>query len=158
MLTNTKRNWQRASQTIECGGLWRPVRFAPERYDGELFCGTNYRMSELEAAIDVVQLRRMKATVNRFRKVKQRVLARLKTYSEIVPQKLNDPGGEVGYCLKFFPESVPLAEKIAAALKAEGVSCSTPGRNAGPNWHIYSDMYPVTQIWGSKPRSLNASL
>lgn len=144
LLVNKQRLWERASQFIECGGLWRPERFAPARYEGELFCGTNYRMSEIEAAVDVVQMRKMNATVNRFRKVKQRIIGLLKTYEEIVPQKSNDPEGEVGYVLRFFPKSVALAEKIVAALKAEGVLCSTRGRNGQPDWHQCSFMYPVT--------------
>ena len=144
VIMNRKRTWERANQLIECGGLWRPVRFAKPRYKGELFCGANYRMSEIEAAVDVVQLRKMDMTVNRFRKVKLRILGLLKTYREIVPQTLNDPEGEVGYVLRFYPKSLKLAERIAAALKAEGVTCSTRGRNAAPDWHQYSFMYPVT--------------
>jgi 8-amino-3,8-dideoxy-alpha-D-manno-octulosonate transaminase len=143
ILAKDRRLWERASQVVESGGLWRPERFAPPRYPGELFCGANYRLSELEAAIDVVQLRRLDAMVNRFRAVKRRILERLRTYREILPQKLNDPDGEVGYLLRFFPASVELAERIAAALKAEGISCSTRGRKAGPDWHLYSYMYPV---------------
>ena len=144
LLANKKRIWERANQFVECGGLWRPDRFARPRYEGELFCGTNYRMSEIEAAVDVIQLRKMDATVKRFRKVKLRILGLLKTYQGIVPQTLNDPEGEVGYVLRFFPKSIKLAERIVAALKAEGVSCSTRGRNGRPDWHQYSFMYPVT--------------
>ena len=148
LLASKQRYWERANQTIECGGLWRPERFAPPRYEGELFCGTNYRMSEIEAAVDVVQLRKMKAVVNRFRKVKRRIVHRLKTYREIVPQKLNDPDGEVGYLLRFFPQTLKLSEQIATALKAEGVPCSTRGRNGRPDWHIYAYMYPITMRRG----------
>jgi len=74
LLTNKKRLWERASQLAEAGGLWRTVRFAAPRYDGEIFCGTNYRMSELEAAVDVVQLKRMSATNRRFNTVKRRIV------------------------------------------------------------------------------------
>jgi 8-amino-3,8-dideoxy-alpha-D-manno-octulosonate transaminase len=143
IITNDKRMWERANQVAECGGLWRPERFAPPRYDNELFCGSNYRMGELEAAIDVVQMKRMPATVKRFHDVKMRVLSHLKPFKEIAPQRINDPQGEVGYMYRFFPATVELAEKIAAALQAEGVSCGTRGRNPGPDWHIYSYMYPV---------------
>jgi len=144
VITDKKRLWERASQLAECGGLWRPDRFAPPRYKDELFCGTNYRMSELEAAIDVVQLGKAEATVRRFRAVKRRVLKRLGTYAEITPQKLNDPDGEVGYSLRFFPAETKLAERIVEALQAEGVPASTRGRAGGHNWHIYWSMYPVT--------------
>jgi len=144
MITNNRRLWERASQLVECGGLWRPDRFAPPRYDGELFPGTNYRMSELEAAVDAVQLRKMGGVVRRFRTVKGRILKRLKTYREIEPQKLNDPDGEVGYFLRFYPETTQLGRRIVAALNAEGVSCGMRGENAPPDWHHYSWMYPIT--------------
>ncbi len=143
LLTRSKRLWERAQGTAECGGLWRPDRFAPPRYDGELFCGTNYRMSDLEAAVDVVQLHKMPAVVKRFNTVKRRILKRLKTYREIVPQTLNDPDGEVGYNLRFFPETIDLAVKIAEALRAEGIGAGTRGKTPRPDWHVYSYMYPL---------------
>ena len=144
ILTNSRRLWERANQLAECGGLWRPNRFAPPRYANEIFCGTNYRMSEIEAAIDVVQIKRLPATVKRSNAVKIRVLERLKSYREIVPQRLNDPSGDVGYMLRFFPATIELGEKIVKALRAEGVDCGMRGRNAAPDWHIYSYMYPIT--------------
>jgi len=153
VLTNKKRLWERANGVIECGGLWRPDRFAPPRYKGELFCGTNYRMSELEAAVDVVQLRKMEATTNRFRTVKRRILDRLRTYRQVVPKKRNDPNGEVGYLLRFYPETIELGEKIVKALGAEGIDCEMRGRNAPPNWHVYSYMYPVTLQSGATPEN-----
>jgi len=143
LITKNRRYWDRASQVVESGGLWRPERFAAPRYKGELFCGANYRLSELEAAIDVVQLKRLDGMVKRFRSVKQRILKSLKPYREILPQKLNDADGEVGYTLRFFPADVRLAEQITAALNAEGISCSTRGRKAGPDWHLASYMYPL---------------
>jgi dTDP-4-amino-4,6-dideoxygalactose transaminase len=143
LLTKNKRMWERANQLAEGGGLWRPERFAPPRYDGELFCGANYRMTELEAAMDNVQLRRMPATVRRFNKIKLAILKRLKTFRQITPQKLNDPEGDAGYAIRFFPETIELAEKIATALKDLGINCNTRGKNAGPDWHLYSYMYPV---------------
>ena len=143
ILTNDERLYERAQQVAECGGLWRPDRFGPERYKGELFCGTNYRMSELEAAVDVVQLKKTHATVKRFNTVKTRILKRLKTYREIVPQFLNDPEGEVGYLLRFFPESIELGEEIVAALQAEGIGCGMKGHDTHPDWHLSSYMLPV---------------
>ena len=148
ILTDDERLWERANCLAEGGGLSRPNRFAPPRYEGELFCGTNYRMSELEAAVDAVQLTKLPDTVERFRTVKKRILARLETFEEIVPQKLNDPEGEVGYLLRFFPESVALSCKIVEALRAEGIGANTRGPDPGPDWHQYSYMFPVTLKWG----------
>jgi 8-amino-3,8-dideoxy-alpha-D-manno-octulosonate transaminase len=143
LITNDERMFEAANCVAEGGGLWRPVRFAEERYAGELFVGTNYRMSEMEAAVDVVQMRKMPAVVKRFNTAKQRVLGQLRTYREIVPQKLNDVEGEVGYTLRFLPESFELGYKIVEALNAEGVGCGMRGPNGDPDWHIYSDMFPV---------------
>jgi 8-amino-3,8-dideoxy-alpha-D-manno-octulosonate transaminase len=150
LLTSDKRLWERASQLIETGGLWRPDRFAPPRYEGELFAGTNYRMSELEAAVDVVQLSRVSATADRFRTVKRKVLEGLRSFQEITPQVLNYPDGEVGYLLRFFPESVELAEKLTAELTARGLEAGTRGANAGPDWHHYSYMYPIITKTGAE--------
>ncbi|HUW34672.1 MAG TPA: DegT/DnrJ/EryC1/StrS family aminotransferase [Planctomycetota bacterium] len=151
VITNDLRLWERTNGLAECGGLWRPDRFAPPRYDGELFSGTNYRMSEMEAAVDAVQLRKMPATVARFHNVKMRILKQLKTYNEIAPQKLNDPEGEIGYLLRFYPETIELGGKIVEALRAEGVGAGMRGKNAPPDWHVYSWMFPITTKTGATP-------
>lgn len=151
ILTDQERLWERANGVAECGGLWRPNRFAPPRYEGELFCGTNYRLSELEAAVDIVQLRRMTETVQRFNTVKRRILSQLKTYREIVPQKLNDVEGEVGYRLRFYPATFDLGAKIVAGLNAEGIPARTRGPNGPPDWHIYRYMYAITLKSGATP-------
>jgi 8-amino-3,8-dideoxy-alpha-D-manno-octulosonate transaminase len=151
ILTGEERLWERANGLAECGGLWRPDRFAPPRYPGELFSGTNYRMSELEAAVDVVQLAKMPETVARFRNVKMRILRQLPAYREIVPQTLNDPDGEVGYMLRFYPRTLDLGRRIVEALNAEGIGCGMRGEGAPPDWHIYHGMFPVTLKSGATP-------
>lgn len=143
LVTNNEKMYDAACILAEGGGLTRPVRFAPERYPGELFVGTNYRLSELEAAIDAVQLKKMPALIKRFHDSKMRILGQLKTYREITPQHLNDPDGEVGYVMRFFPETMELGHKIVAALNAEGVGCGMRGEKAPPDWHIYHHMFPL---------------
>jgi 8-amino-3,8-dideoxy-alpha-D-manno-octulosonate transaminase len=151
LITDKLRLYERANQLAECGGLWRPIRFDPPRYKGELYCGTNYRLSELEAAIDVVQMKKMPATVKRFRAAYTRVLKGLKTFKGITPGLVNDIEGEVGYTLRFFPESPRLAAKIAEALRAENIPAGTRGPSGRDDWHIYHYMYPVTLKQGPTP-------
>lgn len=152
LLTNDQPLYERACQLAEGGGLTRPDRFAPPRYENELFCGTNYRMSELEAAVDVVQLEKMPALVARYNRISRSILRKLKTFLEIVPQKINDVEGEVGYNIRFFPASIELGRKIAAALNAEGIGigtfiwpseCSIRGNDAPPDWHVYSHNFAI---------------
>jgi len=152
ILTDDERLYERAFQVAESGGLWRPNRFAEPRYSGELFCGTNYRMSELEAAVDVPQLRKMPRLIEQYNTNRQAILSRLKNYREIVPQKLNDPQGGAGYNIRFFPETIELGRQIAAALNAEGIGCGqflwpaecgVRGKDAPPDWHVCRDMFPI---------------
>jgi len=151
ILMKEQRLWDRAQCLAEGGGLWRPDRFAPPRYEGELFCGTNYRMSEMEAAVDVVQLRKMPATVERTRTVKQRLLSRLQRFQGITPQQLNDPDGEVGYALRFYPETIELGERIVADLRARGVGCGMRGTHGSHDWHAYWMMYPLVLKGSATP-------
>ncbi|MBN1911326.1 MAG: aminotransferase class V-fold PLP-dependent enzyme [Pirellulales bacterium] len=152
LLTDDNRLYERACQLAECGGLTRPDRFAPPRYEGELFCGTNYRMSELEAAVNVVQIRKMPSLITRYNTIRNSILSKLKTFKEIVPQKIHDPDGGAGYMIRFFPETIELGRKIAAALNAEGIGigrflwpaeCAVRGKDAPPDWHVYKDMFAV---------------
>ncbi len=151
VLTNDERLWERINQFAEAGGLWRPDRFAPPRYAGELFNGLNYRLSELEAAVDVVQLGKLDDIVQRYHQVKLRILHQLKAFREITPQKLNDVDGEIGYLLRFYPQSFALGDQIVAALRAEGIPCNMRGENAKPDWHVYADMFPITLKTGTMP-------
>jgi dTDP-4-amino-4,6-dideoxygalactose transaminase len=150
VLTNKKRLWERANQLAEAGGLWRPDRFAPARYEGELFPGTNYRMSELEAAVDVVQLKKTPQVFGRFHTVKMRVLKRLKRFKEITPQPLNDVAGHVGYNIRFYPEDVALGAKIVDGLRKLKLGAGMRGKKGGHDWHIYSCMYPLNLKKGMK--------
>ncbi|MCK5805008.1 MAG: DegT/DnrJ/EryC1/StrS family aminotransferase [Lentisphaeria bacterium] len=143
ILTKKERDWDRVNGISEGGGLWRPTRFAPERYEGELLVGTNYRMSELEAAVDAVQLTKAEATVARFRNVKQQIISQLGSFKEITPQLRHDTAGDIGYQLRFFPESVDLGKRICEALQAEGVGASTRGGAGRDDWHIYHYMHPL---------------
>jgi len=144
VVTSDERTFDRAQQLAEAGGLWRPVRFDPPRYEGELFPGTNYRLSDLESAVDLIQLRKLDAVCGRYRHVSGRVRGQLKTFREITPQKINDADGYIGYSLRFFPETCELSKKIAGALSAEGIGAGTRGRTHGPDWHIYKYMFPIT--------------
>jgi len=143
VVTNDDRLFDRARQMAEAGGLWRQNRFAQERYPGELFVGANYRLSELEAAVNVVQLRKLDVVVSGLRAVSRRIREKLGSFKEITWQKSNDPEGDIGYLLRFFPDSDKLARTICQALAAEGIDASYRGAGAPPDWHLFHDMFPL---------------
>jgi len=150
-ITNDDRIFERLCQCAEAGGLWRPVRFAQPRYDGELFPGTNYRLSELEAAADLIQLKKLDDVVGRYRRVGKRILSRLKSFREITPRMSNDPEGDINYALRFFPQSHDLGRKIVEALKAEGLTAWTYGPDHDPDWHLSRTMFPIILKTGHIP-------
>jgi dTDP-4-amino-4,6-dideoxygalactose transaminase len=121
------------------------------RYEGELFPGLNYRLSELESAVDLVQLQKLDDFVARYHAVSTRVRSQLKRFVEITPQKINDAEGYIGYLLRFFPASCELSAKIAAALRAEGIGAGTRGADHGPDWHLARDMQPIITKCGHIP-------
>jgi len=153
IVTRDARTFDRIRQCAEAGGLWRPDRFAHPRYDGELFVGANYRMSELEAAVDMVQFGKLDDYCTRYRRVSTRVLRQLQPYREITPQTINDPDGYIGYLLRFFPDTAELAAKIAEALRAEGIPAEHRGPDHAPDWHIARDMMPINLKTGHIPGS-----
>jgi 8-amino-3,8-dideoxy-alpha-D-manno-octulosonate transaminase len=151
VLARDERIFDRINQLAECGGLWRTKRFAPERYEGELFVGTNYRLSELESAVNVVQLGKLQGIVERTRSAYRRILSQLTPVREIRPQTINDREGTIGYQIRFFPETHELREKLVAAFQAEGVPAGSRGPDGRPDWHLCSEMFPLKRAL--KPHS-----
>jgi len=143
LVTRTKKLLQRAQQLAECGGLWRPVRFAPQRWPGELFSGSNYRCSQLEGAVNLVQIRKADAQLKQWRTNKRRILAKLQSFEGIRPQVVHDPDGEVARQVIFFPPTAAESRHLVAVLRAEGLSAGTRG-DSHPDWHLAHDMFPVT--------------
>jgi len=140
VMTDDNKLFARAQGWAESGGLWRPDRFAPARWEGELFSGVNYRMSELEGTVELVQFRKMEAQLDRWRKNKKLIMSNLPVYKEIKPRVIHDIDGEMGHSIGFFPSSAEEAEKVASTLSAEGVGAGTRGTSTRPDWHYYQYM------------------
>jgi 8-amino-3,8-dideoxy-alpha-D-manno-octulosonate transaminase len=151
VVTGDQLLFDRICQLIESGGLWRPERCAPARYEGELFIGTNYRLSELEAAVNVAQFDKLGRYCAEYRKVSRRIMGQLETYREIRPQTINDRDGFIGYMLRFFPDTDERAASITQALVAEGISAHHRGDAHKPDYHLARDMFPINLKTGHIP-------
>jgi 8-amino-3,8-dideoxy-alpha-D-manno-octulosonate transaminase len=137
VITDDERLYVRAQNHHDTGACWRPDRYAKEREEGELFCGTNYRLSELEGAVNLVQFKKAPARLERMRHVYKTVTGNLRPHKDIVPQQVRDVDGIVGYTMAFFAPDAPHAEVLAEALRAEGVSASVFTSGGARDWHIY---------------------
>lgn len=145
VITNDDALYARALQWSEGGGLWRPIRCEPPRWEGELFCGLNYRMSELEGTVLLVQFRKMDSQLKRWRANKRYILDALPAYRELTPQVIHDIEGEMGHTIGFFPETAKESERVVAALRAEGLDAGTRGQNPSSDWHYYQHIDMILQ-------------
>jgi len=138
VLTNDEWLDIRARSQHDTAACWRPDRYAKERRPGELFCGQNYRMSELEGATNLVQLQKTKPQARRYNRNMRRVIAGLEQFRETRLRRSNDPEGDVGYTVVLLAKDREAADKIAAALNAEGLGAGARGTKAARDWHIYT--------------------
>lgn len=111
---------------------WARSGFGPRSYP---ILGLNYRMTELQAAVGIPQIDRVKSVVARRRSLALRIDSYLD--QAVGVRKFTPlPGCEASYwCYPFFVEQWP-AETFSAALKAEGIP-TMPGYIGEP---IYSCM------------------
>jgi 8-amino-3,8-dideoxy-alpha-D-manno-octulosonate transaminase len=138
VLTDDEHLYIRATSQHDTAACWRPDRYAKERMPGELFAGQNYRMSEMEAAVNLVQLQKMEEQSRRYIRNMRRVLDGLDRFRETRPRRSNDVMGDLGYMLILIAASRRAAGQIAQALKAEGVPCGARGTKGSRDWHIYT--------------------
>lgn len=128
----------RARSHHDTGACWRPDRYAKEREPGELFCGVNYRLSELEGSVNLAQFRKMPAQVKRWNGVKQSIAGQVRAFAGVTPQALRDANGEIGYTLAFFVPDAGDTAAVEAALRAEGVPVRVNGSVHGRrDWSEY---------------------
>jgi 8-amino-3,8-dideoxy-alpha-D-manno-octulosonate transaminase len=138
VLTDDDWLYTRAQNQHDTAACWRPDRFAVEQKPGELFCGQNYRMSELEGAVNHVQLQKTEAQARRYNKNLQTVAAHLDDLGTTRLRPSNDRDGDVGYHLVLLAETAEKAGKILPALQAEGVAAGGRGSKTARDWHIFS--------------------
>ena len=141
VITNTREVFNRAVMFHDViGGSRNNI---PE---DEILPGVNFRMTELQAAVALVQLGRLDGLLDQMRQRK----AMLKNAMYSVAQRKgitfrteNDPDGDAAICLVFFLPEAERARAVATALTAEGAGAGvmyTPGRS---DYHIYQYWSPI---------------
>jgi 8-amino-3,8-dideoxy-alpha-D-manno-octulosonate transaminase len=135
VVTQDLRHHDRAVYMHDVSTTWNAPEVAA-RVGAPMLAPGNVRMSELEGAIGLVQLRRWEESTARLRAAKAPLQSYLSEVRGIVVREHWDPAGELATHLVFYVDSSNSATWIAAALRAEGVKAdpllSAPGRNR--NW------------------------
>lgn len=137
VVTNDKKLYDRCMGYHDAAACWRPDRFAEERYEGELFCGVNYRMSEITGAVMLAQLDKLDGILHAMRRNLERISKQIKDTPGITVRPVHDCEGDVGICLMFYLDQRDKVEKFTEALRAEGVDASGVYNSGIPDWHIY---------------------
>jgi len=138
VVTNDDRLYDRCMGYHDTAACWRPDRFAEERYEGELFCGVNYRMSELTGAVMLAQLGKLDTLLSLMRRNQKRIIEQIKDTKGIKVRPVNDPEGDTGICLMFYLDNKEKVKGFVEALKAEGVNAAGVYNSGIPDWHIYA--------------------
>lgn len=96
--------------------------------------GFNFRMSELQAAVGLAQLKKLDFILQSNRKNKAQLKEFLMGFTDVEFRKLNDPAGDLADTIIFTLPSAGLAEKVVASLKTFGLS--TKNVPDALNWHF----------------------
>jgi 8-amino-3,8-dideoxy-alpha-D-manno-octulosonate transaminase len=135
-IITTDNEWfyMRAQSYHDTAACWRPDRYARERKEGELFCGENYRMPELCAAVALAQLRKLDAINAATRAIYRQLRREIELPRGARWVDPLDPDGVCGYTLAILFAST--ADAIKAANAGIGGLAGGEARGAR-NWHFY---------------------
>jgi len=145
ILCKDARIYDRCCSYHDTAACWRPDRFAEQRFEGELFCGSNFRMSELAGAVMCAQLRKLDGLNALMRDHQKRIINQIKDTKGIKVRPCNDPEGDTGICLMFYLDSAEKVGPFCDALQAEGVDAKGVFNSGIPDWHIYAHWKHVIQ-------------
>ncbi len=138
ILTQDERLYDRCMGYHDTAACWRPERFAEQRYEGELFVGTNYRMSELIGAVLLAQFAKLDKLLELMRRNQKIIIDGIKNTPGIKIRPRYDDEGDTGICLMFYLDSHEKVGPFVEALKAEGVDAAGVFNSGIPDWHIYA--------------------
>ena len=127
--------YTRAQSWHDTAACWRPKRYARERQEGELFCGENYRMSELEGAVALAQLRKLDWINETCRKTWNRIREEVKLPNGVKWVQPNDPSGVCGYQAPVLFEDQEYAIRVQTAKFGVGGNALNETQGVR-NWHM----------------------
>jgi dTDP-4-amino-4,6-dideoxygalactose transaminase len=139
--TRDREVWQRAVMFHDVIGGQRNG-FDPT----SIVWGVNFRMTELQAAIMLVQLKRLQGLLESMRTRKQMLLAGLHSLAQgagITFQQVPDPAGDASIALIFFAPDAARAVQLTQALQAENVSSAVLYQPERVDYHIYAHWQPI---------------
>lgn len=137
VVTDDQWLFTRAQSWHDCAACWRPNRFSKEKKEGELFCGENYRMSELQGAVALAQIRKSGEILSGSRRSKARIIEQLNLPEGSKVQPVADVEGDTGSVLTIYLPSDEATEKALPMLQEAGIPAGGIYDKKIRDWHIY---------------------
>ncbi|MDB6127349.1 MAG: Glutamine--scyllo-inositol transaminase [Verrucomicrobia bacterium] len=88
------------------------------------FSGSNYRMSELTAAVGLAQFRRLPRMIRHLRALRERLMAGIQDLPGLEFRRVPDASGDLGFETYLFLSSSTAVARLRASLVADGVNCT----------------------------------
>jgi 8-amino-3,8-dideoxy-alpha-D-manno-octulosonate transaminase len=104
----------------------------PRGAEGKACLGFNFRMSEIQGALGLVQLEKLDGAIGQLKANKKKILEGIKIPEDVELRDLPDRGGEIATQLVFL---MPDAESARDFQKASGEAGEACGILSGNTWH-----------------------
>ena len=146
IITNDRKVYDRCDQYSDHGHdhLGGPDRGA----DDHPIIGTNFRISELNAAVGVAQLNKLPQILETQRKNKAAIKDAMTDIGDVEFRYLPDPFGDSATFLSFFLPTENRTRKVAKNLAENGAACPYWYDN---NWHYYKKWHHLSELKRSAP-------
>jgi dTDP-4-amino-4,6-dideoxygalactose transaminase len=101
------------------------------------FVGLDFRMTEIQAAVLLAQLRKVDGLLRRLRDTKRRFKAAIADLPGLEFRELPDPAGDIATILTVFLPAEAIARQVARELGTKVVADS--------GWHVYTNMEQILE-------------
>jgi 8-amino-3,8-dideoxy-alpha-D-manno-octulosonate transaminase len=132
LVTVNKEICLRAREYSDHGHKQNPN--VPRGEDTRSYWGFNYKMTELQGAVGLAQLKKLDYILEKQREHKKQIKEAVKDIKSIEFRELPDPEGDAGDTLIFFVKTKEKANKFAKLLSDEGLG--TKNLPDAINWHF----------------------
>lgn len=121
VLTKSAKLYERAVRMGDLG-LYRPEHQARTPAQEPMFVGSNFRMSELTAAVALAQLARVGPMVEKVRSLRDTLRGEIGDIAGVTWRRIPDPKGDIGFETYLFMPTAKQAQSVRARAGGRGIT------------------------------------
>ncbi|MDO8742951.1 MAG: DegT/DnrJ/EryC1/StrS family aminotransferase [Candidatus Azambacteria bacterium] len=157
LVTNDEELYLKARQYSDHGHEYNSA--LPRGEDTRTFWGFNYKITEIQGALGLAQLKKLDYVLEKQRENKKKIKDGITGLRGIEFRELPDKEGDAGDTLIFFLENEAQASQFAKLLKAEGLG--TKNLPDAINWHFagtWSHIFQDSSLWRKSEELLRRAI